>query len=221
MTSTDIKNRIAELESRKTELSKERRAANARFERAKQSLIAGKLESKADELNDLQQKIAIWDSTFKTIDEQLTALQTELEIVLPKEKREIILNALVELSNEATLTVESYVKNRTELGDLLEISCQKLLADERQFRATKREFENTFSEVVPNYQRAWRSEPEIEAQIEAVFAELVERGANLKAVRSRLFSRSSGRTLLDSDFQLPEHEFSEAIYTAKEIAARR
>ena len=226
MTSNEIEKRIGELESRKTELSKERRAANARFERAKQSLIAGKTESKALELNDLQQTMAVYDSTFKTIDEQLAALRADLEIVLSSEKREAILNALVEAANEAARLADEYEQNRREFNDACLNYSEKMSENVRQIRARRNLLYQKFGELVPNFQKTVYSyEPEIEKAMNDVFDELRSRGANLEAIRSRLFSGSDRIFALDSDdstaLKLSELEFSEVISLAMKILIRR
>lgn len=224
MTSQEIQSRIEELENRKKELSKQNRANVARFERAKQAVIGGNIESKDAEITDLQQKQNVYQSVVETIENELVSLKEELETVLPKEKRESALKLLFQAAAEAANEAARYEQTRREFNDLCRSYSQKMLENERQIRARRDVFYRAFLELVPNYSKAGFSnsyEPEIENEINAVFDELRARGANLDPIRSRLFSRYSRLLALDSDdFKLSELEFSEIINLAMKIAAR-
>jgi dihydroxyacetone kinase len=163
--------------------------------------------------------------------DDLEHLKTEAEAVRAEaqaererdEQRERTMGEFLETAAQGNKRLAAYEKLRREANAAMKKYGEQLLTEKARIRAERQKaiaLARTLAPGVFSLTLTGRreNEGELQAEVDALFAELERRGADLTAIG---IDWLGGRSLLDRSYSIPRLEYGEVIELAERITARR
>lgn len=180
------------LERRREALATEEQKARLTLEDARRALIERPTESGV--VTSAQATHAALSDALAGVDDELARLRSELSDAQASDAREAKITRLVELASSGAAHFTEHESTRSELNAALLAGTSRLIAAQSAVSQARRDFLQTFSELVPHVQMHphWsHPDPAQQRKLEqgaaALLTELRGRGANLDVVLSPEF----------------------------------
>jgi hypothetical protein len=203
--STEIKNELDATAKKLSELITMRGGINISLKTLQNGFVGGK--TSLDEVQAEQARLDTLNSSIQSLETKRTELQTTFDNLSAVEARQALLEKLVILGNETEPLINDYVETKSEFNEIVSRYVEKLIKKITAYRATQKEFHNTFRQLAPEIENLQWITLELKPLYSQIIDELEKLGLLEKAQK----------LAIHSTFPEPALEYGQSINVAEGI----